>query len=357
MGSIREYKKDDGTVSYHAEVRLRGHPPQRETFRTRTLAKKWIQDTESAIRDGRHFKTAESKRHTVGEMIDRFITQWLSKYPKRKVKQTTLLTWWKNRIGHLVLADLTPNVIAEARDDLLGQITKRKALRSPSSVNRFLAAFSKVLTVTVKEFGWLDDNPMRKVSKPKEAAGRDRFLSIEEKDRLLAACKSSVNQNLYPLVSLSILTAMRYGELINLNWEDLHFHNRTITLRETKNGDRRIIPLTHAVEDIFKQCPTYSSVAKGLIFRSERLSNRKGVISIRNAFQKALREAGIVGFRWHDLRHTSASYLAMSGATQGELMAILGHRSPHMTRRYSHYSQKHLSTLLERNNSLLNEGP
>lgn len=70
MGTIREYKKEDGSVSYHAEVRLKGYPSQRASFQTRTLAKKWIQDTESSIRDGRHFSTAEAKKHTVNNLID-----------------------------------------------------------------------------------------------------------------------------------------------------------------------------------------------------------------------------------------------------------------------------------------------
>jgi hypothetical protein len=80
MGTIREHPKKDGSYSYHAEVRIKGAKPERESFRTRTLAKKWIQDTESAIRDGRHFRTAESKKHTVGQLIDRFIAEWSQKY-------------------------------------------------------------------------------------------------------------------------------------------------------------------------------------------------------------------------------------------------------------------------------------
>ena len=95
MGSIREVRKKDGTVSYHVEVRLKGHPSQRTAFRTRSLAKKWVQGTESAIRDGRHFRTAESKKHTVADLIDRFIMQWLPKNPNGIVKKTALLTWWK----------------------------------------------------------------------------------------------------------------------------------------------------------------------------------------------------------------------------------------------------------------------
>lgn len=348
MGSIREYKRDDGSVSYHAEVRLRGHPPQRETFRTRSLAKKWIQDTESAIRDGRHFKSAEAKRHTLGELIDRFITQWLPKYPKRQAKQAALLTWWKNRLGHLLLADVKPSVIAEARDALLSESTVRGALRSSSTVNRYLAALSKAMGVAVKEWGWLDDSPMRKVAKPSEAPGRNRFLSLEEKDRLLHACQASANPYLYPLVSLALLTGMRYGELVGLHWADIDFERGAITLRETKNGDRRVVPLISAAAEIFKQLSGYGSNPTERVFKSERRNNRKGIPSIRIAFVKALKAAEIDNFRFHDLRHTAASYLAMSGATQGELMAILGHRSPHMTRRYAHYSQKHIADLMRK---------
>lgn len=97
MGSIRELTKKDGSTTYHAEVRMKGQKPLRGTFRTRTLAKKWIQDTESGIRDGRYFRTTESRKHTVAEMIERFITQWLPKYPQCQKKQEALLTWWKRQ--------------------------------------------------------------------------------------------------------------------------------------------------------------------------------------------------------------------------------------------------------------------
>lgn len=76
MGTIREITKRDGSKSFHAEIRLRGYPPQRDSFRTKGLAKEWIQDTESALRDGRHIKNNESKKHTLGDVIDRFIMQF-----------------------------------------------------------------------------------------------------------------------------------------------------------------------------------------------------------------------------------------------------------------------------------------
>jgi len=91
MGSIREHIKKSGETSFHAEVRLKGYPPQRDSFRTRTLAKKWIQDTEAAIRDGRYRNQAASRRNTVNDLIDRFTTQYLSRSPKYLKAKSLLL--------------------------------------------------------------------------------------------------------------------------------------------------------------------------------------------------------------------------------------------------------------------------
>ena len=355
MGTIRDLKKGDGTTTFHAEVRLKGHSPQRASFRTRSLAKRWIQDTESSIRDGRYFRTAESKKRTVKDLIERFISQWLAQFPERVVRQTAYLEWWKNRLGHLLLSDLSPAVLAEARDALLTEKTPRGTLRTRSTANRYLAAFSRALSIATKEFCWLDDNPMSKVSKPSENKGRNRLLTLEEKDRLLKACRESPNPHLHPIVSLALLTGMRFGEIANLRWEDVDYVNKKITLEKTKNGDRRILPLTTAVEKILAECrPT--DISTGMIFKPTSLTNRSGVVDIHNAFKKALKAAQVSNLRFHDLRHAAASYMAMSGATQGELMAVLGHRSPQMTRRYAHYSQKHIGDLMERMQGSLMEG-
>lgn len=347
MGTIREYRKNDGSTSFHAEVRLRGYPPQRACLRTRSLAKKWIQDTESSIRDGRHFRTAESKKHTLGELIDRFIDQWLPRNPNNIAKKQALLTWWKNELGHTLLADLTPALIAEARDKLLSETTVRKSIRSPSTVNRYLAALSKALTIAMKEWGWLDDSPMRKVTKPPEAKGRDRLLALEEKDRLLIACRASSNPYLYPIVSLALLTGMRYSEITGLRWEDIDFPNKTITLHSTKNGEKRTLPLTEAVEKILNSLKS-SHHQIGRIFSPRKYHSKTQKVDIRSAFKKALEHANINGFTFHMLRHAAASYLAMGGATQGELMKILGHKTPSMSYRYAKFSQQHIADVMER---------
>ena len=104
----------------------------------------------------------------MADMVDRYLSQVMpSKRPNSRALQTGELLWWKARLGHLALADLTPTVIAEARDELARGITRSKRPRLPSTVNRYLAILSHCCTVAVKEWGWIDDTPMRKVSKPK----------------------------------------------------------------------------------------------------------------------------------------------------------------------------------------------
>lgn len=348
MGTIRELTKKSGEKSYHAEVRLRGHPPQRDSFRTKTQAKKWVQDTEAAIRDGRFKTQTASRKHTVNDLIDRFAEYCLPKHPQYYIKKVQQLQRWKEELGSLYLSDLSPAHIAQVRDKMLHEITSKKSLRSPSTVNRYIAAFSKALTVAVKEWGWLDENPIFKISKPKESRGRDRYLSLEEKARLLDACQSSSNPHLYSIVNIALLTGMRYGEIVKLKWGDINFEMCFMTLQETKNGEKRIIPLTDEMIKTLKETPTYGCSAEQNIFTGRKLTPTKNPISIRKTFARALQSAGIEHCRFHDLRHTAASYMAMGGATQGELMAILGHRSPTMTRRYAHYNQDHLSKVLER---------
>lgn len=97
---------------------------------------------------------------------------------------------------------------------------------------------------------------MRKVSKPSESNRRSRFLSIEEKDKLLAACKISSNPYLYPIVSLALVTGMRFGEIIRLNWENIDFNQNLITLEVTKNGKRRVVPLSQSIKAILNSTQT-----------------------------------------------------------------------------------------------------
>ena len=211
MPTFVRHESSDGSVSFHVKIRLKGVPPQFAAFKRLTDAKRWAQSTEAAIREGRYFKTSEAKRHTLAEMVDRYTREVIPTKPKNAINTKRNLNWWKNKIGNYTLADVTPALIAQCRDSLLSSNTCRGTLRSPSTVVRYLAALSHAFTIAVKEWGWLDDTPMRKVSKPKPTRGRVRFLDDGERDQLMAACKESKNRFLYTITVLAISTGMLKG--------------------------------------------------------------------------------------------------------------------------------------------------
>ena len=125
MGSFKVRKDKNGKiVSYNAQVRLKGHRTEYASFKKKTDMDRLFQDIESAIREKRHFKTTEAKKHTLGELIDRYIRDILPTKKKSERKQTAQLTWWKQQIGYHLLSEVTPAMIAEQRDKLLREYTQ-----------------------------------------------------------------------------------------------------------------------------------------------------------------------------------------------------------------------------------------
>jgi integrase len=261
--------------------------------------------------------------------------------------------WWKDQLGEYTLADTSPALIAECRDRLREGNTHLKKQRSPATVNRYLAALSHCFSIAVKEWGWLDDSPMRKVRKMQEPRGRVRFLSEEERPALLDACSNSENPYLYSIVVLALSTGARQGEILSLKWDQVDFKRGQITLFETKNNEIRSLPLVgHALKQI-KDISKVRRIDTDLIFPGKR---KNQPIDIRHWWNIALKEAKIKNFRFHDLRHSAASYLAMNGATLTEIADILGHKTLQMVKRYSHLTEQHTSKVVAKMNKQIFKG-
>jgi len=336
MASINKYVSGSGKISYRARIRLKGYPVQTATFARVTDAKKWVQSTESAIREGRHFKTSEAKKHTLADMVDRYIEVVLPTKPKQIKDQGHQLRWWKSKIGDYTLADVTPALIVQCRDELGKK-------RAPATVVRYMAALSHAYTIAVNEWEWVSDSPMRKVKKPKEARGRARFLDDDERERLLEACAKSSNEYLHICVTLALSTGMRLGELMGLKWPDVNLAKHFLILHETKNGERRRVPITGYAHDLLVEHSKVRRLDTDLIFPSK---NPDKPVDLRKSFGGALKQAEITDFRWHDLRHCTASYLAMNGASLAEIAEILGHKTLQMVKRYAHLSDGHVSSVV-----------
>ncbi len=349
---IREYTKKDGSISYHAEVRRKNAKPLRQSFLTLTAAKNWVRKNESAILEGRYVPDNKARKYTLSDLIEQYIRLYLSKFPSRLRDQTSHLNWWKENYGSRILIEITPSLLVEAKEKLLCGITCRKKVRTNSTVNRYFSSLSRAFALAFQEWQWINENPFRRISKLKENGGRNRFLSREELHTLLQCCKESKNPHLYGMVLIAASMGLRFGEIANLHWKHIDFDNGFVTLETTKNGDARFVPLPDQVAAYLKgmQC---TKLPDEFLFPSKNPAKRHPYSLIRKAFQKAIQEAKLQDFKFHDLRHTAASHMAMNGATQGELMEVLGHRSPTMTRRYAHFSKEHVARILQKTSNNL----
>lgn len=338
MASIEKRLSGTGAISYRVKVRLKGHPPQTAKFDRLTDAKRWEQSIESAIREGRHFKTAESKRHTLATLVDRYCNEVLARKEKNTKNARLHLGWWKKRFGSYALADMTPALIVVGRNELLMPDKQTGFRRSNATVVRYMAALSHAFTIAMVDWEWMDDNPMRRVTKPKEARGRARFLSDSERRSLLDACRESGSRSLYPVVVLALSTGMRRNEIMTLRWRQIELQRGLISLEETKNGDRRAVSVAGLALTLLTDLSKIRRIDTDLVFYG--LDAQKPV-HLTKSWMAAVQKAKLQDFRFHDLRHSAASYLAMNGATSLEIAAVLGHRTLQMVKRYSHVTNSH----------------
>lgn len=154
-----------------------------------------------------------------------------------------------------------------------------------------------------------------------------RYLQPTELKALLELCPAW----LQPVVALAATTGMRRGEILGLRWLDVDLANSTIWLPQTKNGEGRCVYLNATAKAALESIAPQGEPSKALVF------NLNGDY-VGHTFKKACNDLGIADFRFHDLRHTAASWLRMTGADIHSVATLLGHKDLRMTARYSHLS-------------------
>ena len=299
------------------------------------------------------------KKSTLGDFIETEYTPWVRANRRRADK--TLLDL-KRCFAHLEdyrLADVS-------RADLDKYVVSCKVRESSAAtIVRDLNSLRGVLRLAV-ERGYLKDNVFRGWRKPKvEDAGVNHYLSREEEARLRSALlkrdnearrgrarhnkwlvvrgraplpeipKDGYSDHLTPMVLLSMNTGLRYGELAGLEWAavDLLARNLTVTGSTSKGAKTRHIPLNDEACSVLKRW----GIRSGLVFSN---SDGSGIKSVKTAWGKILKDAKIVKFRWHDLRHSFASKLVQRGVDLAVVRDLLGHGDFALTLRYAHLEPK-----------------
>ena len=345
--AIEKRTSQKGRVTYRCRLRLKDGGDISATHVRKTDALDWEAAHRDAIRSGKIVQGRQAPQHTVVEVLDRYLDMLPSFQLKDQRNRKRHVEWWKKEFGALPLSELTPARIAAARDRLALLPVKSGAgatrPRQPATTVRYLASLSHVLSIAVDDWAWLPENPVRKVRKPKQPRGRLRFLDDDERVRLLNACRESTSTTLYPSVVLALATGMRRGEIFSLRWHQVDLELGTITLHDTKNGERRSVYLSGYPLKVLRTWASSAPQPSAHVFPGSRAGAGR---DITKPWDTALKRAGIEGFRFHDLRHTTASTLAMGGKSMVEIGEVLGHKSPQMTKRYAHLSGSHTRNVL-----------
>jgi integrase len=332
MPSFNKRTNGDGSKSVIAWVRIRPFKSVSKSFPTQAGARAWADSLEEELRKQRKQRKHGQARKdltslTIKGLVEEFLKDPETKGLKYYDDLEALLGWWVNHCGGEKVLQFGTIKLREARE-LLGKG------RAPATVNRYLSAlrscwnWGRAAQYIPPEKVW----PTRLfLTEPRE---RVRFLSDSELKSLLTEAEKHAPW-MHAAVMVSLATGLRQGELLRLEWKDVDTDKKTLTVLISKNTKRRIVHLPAPAADALKNLRRNGVVGRKLVFvRPDGEPTDKSFLTFH--WNKVRIAAGLTDFRWHDLRHSCASFLAQNGASLVEIGSVLGHSSPSITAKYSH---------------------
>jgi integrase len=383
MGTINKR----GELQWQAKVRRKGFPTQSKTFMYREDAEKWMRATERELETSGFIDRREAERNSLAQILTRYkaeVTPGKKSAEIESIKIDMLVR--DSALSGLKMTAVNSAAVAAWRDRRLKAV-------SGATVNREIDVLSAVLNHARREWGVHVDNPVPFVKRPDKSRARDRRLSAEEECYLLAALsegdrkangtfgRGARNPWLSPLVRLAVETAMRRGELLSLQWENVDLDRRTAHLPDTKNGDPRTVPLSSRAVAILVSlpiaqaereegdngaddagavttAPTADAEKRGPVFPTTAMALRKGFTrAVERARMQYLADCArdarrpedgfLDDLHFHDTRHEAASRLAEKLSNVLELSAVTGHKDLRMLKRYYHPRAEDLAKKLD----------
>ena len=317
---------------WQAIIRRKGFPKQYQTFDTQKEALHWSRLVESKLDQGIVFNYTAVAKTLFRTLIDRYLIE-ITPSKRSKEREISRLRLIREALGDYSLGNLTAEVIAHYRD------TRLISGCSGATVIKDIHSISNIYEVARREWGYAAmDNPSKLIRKPKVNPSRIRRLSPDEEKRLMQACDQSRSIMIKPMVIFAIETGMRASEILNLTWQDIH--DSIATIRESKNGQSREVPLSKIALRQINHLPKHISSSR--IFW-----NWKNYSGFKNAWQRIIKVSEINNLRFHDLRHEAISRLFEKGLNPIEVATISGHKTMQILKAYTHIKT---STLLRKIN-------
>jgi integrase len=286
------------------------------------------------ITEGKFLSTPKGLKWTYEKLLDRYLEY--AKVTKMPRTYKTDLVWAKNLRAAFGTTQLKDMTVATVDSYIAGKLQSDLA---PATVLHHLALLKHSFTMAVK-WRLLAANSLRDVRLPvKVKNDRVRYLTADERARLLAVCGVRLKR----VVLTALHTGMRKSEIFNLRWDQINLVERFVLLPDSKNGDSRGVPITETMIGVLQNIRAEQDASgqkSPWVFPSP-VTGKPMRYDTNTAWRTAQRKSGIEDFRFHDLRHTTASYLRMAGVDLLTIKEILGHKDIRMTARYAHISPTH----------------
>lgn len=278
------------------------------------------------IAEGRWFDKPEGETITFREMMERYMKEHSLPNKASSDRDEHSLKYLLPFFGDRKLTEIAPKMVNQYKTE------RRQAGVSSATVNRELALMRNAYNLAIREWEWVKDNPVSKIRFEKEPPARDRWLTNDEEEKLLKESPEWLRD----LIVFAVETGCRQGEILSLTWKNVDLFHKTALIFGSKTGERRTIPLSKRAFELLKEEAQVKMLSNEPVFKNSSGTNISR-FTIAPSLRKALNNAGIMDFRFHDLRHTFASRLAQSGIDPYTIQKLLGHKSASMTQRYSHH--------------------
>jgi len=324
-GRVIPIKNRNYFIEYYAE----GRRKREKIGPSRGLAETVLQKRLVEIAENKHLDVKKNVKIRFEEFSDQFLDLYSKPNNKSWMKSDLHnVNTLKGSFGGRYLYEINQQMVEKFKADRMKEV-------SPARVNRNLACLKCMFNRAI-EWGKAKENPVKKIKMLKENNKRLRYLEKEECGRLIAACLPHQQ----PIVITALNTGMRRGEILSLKWENVDLVRGIIYVLDTKNGEKREIPINRKLKEALS---AIEHNGQYVFSKTSGMSYK----DIRNGFNVALQTCGIENFRFHDLRHTFASHLVMAGIDLNTVRELLGHKSLAMTLRYSHLSPEHKRKAVE----------
>ena len=310
---------------WQVQIRRHNYPQIIKSFKEKSTASKYAREIELKMDKQQFEDYSNAASTTLKDILTRYRDEITPKKKGAQWETYKLNLLIRHKISSLSLLHLNPTALYALKNEL-------SINRKPGTVKHYFNFINNAWNTAERVWGinLPPKNPIKYVILDKVYDRRDRILNEEEYKKLLASASVSNLRILNDMIMLAYQTAMRFGEILKLNRKDVDLNKRLITLRDTKNGEDRTIPISNIAIEILRKYP---------------FGERYFVIKrdqFRHYFEQACKKAEIDNFRFHDLRACAITKMFLSGMTVPEVAVISGHKTWSQLSRYTRIKPEQL---------------